>query len=105
MQTILFLCTGNYYRSRFSEILFNHLARQGSFDWQAESRGLALEQGRNNVGAISKYARQGLCDRNIQLPADLRSPLPFTLADLTHTQRVIAMDETEHRPLMQAAAD
>ena len=26
MPTVLFLCTGNYYRSRFAEILFNHLA-------------------------------------------------------------------------------
>ena len=25
-KTILFLCTGNYYRSRFAEILFNSVA-------------------------------------------------------------------------------
>ena len=26
---VLFLCTGNYYRSRFAEILFNHAAQSG----------------------------------------------------------------------------
>jgi protein-tyrosine phosphatase len=37
---ILFLCTGNFYRSRFAEELFNHLARQKRLDWVADSRGL-----------------------------------------------------------------
>ncbi|MGM4967020.1 hypothetical protein AB7714_26215 [Tardiphaga sp. 1201_B9_N1_1] len=27
-RTVLFLCTGNYYRSRYAEELFNHLARR-----------------------------------------------------------------------------
>ncbi|WP_299488137.1 low molecular weight phosphatase family protein [Acaryochloris sp. IP29b_bin.137] len=102
MQTILFLCTGNYYRSRFSEFLFNHLANQHSLNWKADSRGLALERGRHNVGAISKYARKGLLSYNIQLPDNLRLPLSLTLTDLTEADQVIAVDETEHRPLMQA---
>jgi protein-tyrosine phosphatase len=29
---MLFLCTGNYYRSRFAELLFNHLAKQRGLD-------------------------------------------------------------------------
>lgn len=98
---MLFLCTGNYYRSRFSEFLFNHLANQHALNWKADSRGLALERGRQNVGAISKYARQGLLSHNIQLPDNLRSPLALTLTDLTEANQVIAVDETEHRPLMQ----
>ncbi len=52
MNKILFLCTGNYYRSRFAENLFNWLATKQGLDWQADSRGLALERGINNVGAI-----------------------------------------------------
>ena len=40
-KTVLFLCTGNYYRSRFAEILFNHLAGQSKLAWRADSRGLA----------------------------------------------------------------
>ncbi|ABW31253.1 arsenate-mycothiol transferase ArsC [Acaryochloris marina] len=102
MQTILFICTGNYYRSRFSEHYFNHLAAQKELGWRAESRGLALEWGQNNDGPISKYARQGLLSRNIQLSDELRFPLPLTLADLNASHQVIAVDETEHRPLMHA---
>ena len=39
---VLFLCTGNYYRSRFAAILFNHLARERSSPWSASSRGLKI---------------------------------------------------------------
>ena len=45
-RTVLFLCTGNYYRSRFAEILFNATAARRGLPWCAESRGLALELGR-----------------------------------------------------------
>jgi protein-tyrosine-phosphatase len=43
--TILFLCTGNYYRSRFAEVLFNSVADKMGLPWRAASRGLALERG------------------------------------------------------------
>ena len=38
MQTVLFLCTGNYYRSRFAEELFNHRAARDGLSWVAQSR-------------------------------------------------------------------
>ena len=41
MRTVLFLCTGNYFRSRFSELWFNHqIVLQGHDDDL-----LPLEQG------------------------------------------------------------
>jgi protein-tyrosine phosphatase len=43
VKTILFLCSGNYYRSRFAEEQFNHHAELAGLDWVAQSRGLALE--------------------------------------------------------------
>ena len=42
-KTVLFLCTGNYYRSRFAEVLFNSVAGKMGLPWRASSRGLALE--------------------------------------------------------------
>ena len=38
-KTVLFLCTGNYYRSRFAEVLFNSLAGKMGLPWKASSRG------------------------------------------------------------------
>lgn len=100
MQTLLFLCTGNYYRSRFAEHLFNALAPKYGLNWMAISRGLALEWGVDNVGAISKYALTGLSERQVSMAQDLRYPLPLTEADLAAAAKIIAVDESEHRPLM-----
>src|SRR5207249_1727138 len=42
MPSILFVCTGNFYRSRFAEAVFNHYAKQRQSPWRAFSRGLAV---------------------------------------------------------------
>lgn len=97
---ILFLCTGNYYRSRFAQHLFNALANNKGLNWQAESRGLAIERGFNNVGAISTHAIKGLRERGLSVPADERLPLQVTDADFAIANKVIALDEEEHRPIM-----
>ena len=60
MRTVLFLCTGNYYRSRFAEIVFNSLAREAGLAWRAESRGLAVERGAGNVGPLSAHAAKSV---------------------------------------------
>jgi protein-tyrosine-phosphatase len=39
-KTVLFLCTGNYYRSRFAEALFNSVAGKMGLPCRASSRGL-----------------------------------------------------------------
>lgn len=101
MGKILFLCTGNYYRSRFAELLFNHLAEQGGLEWYAISRALALERGVYNIGPISSYAIQGLHQRDIPLPSVLRMPQQLQAADLESSARIIALHEPEHRPLVE----
>ncbi len=102
MQKLLFLCTGNYYRSRFAEHLFNHLAVKAGLDWQADSRGLALERGVNNVGPISPYALAQLELLGIKIAENERFPTSASDADFATADRVIALDESEHRPLMRA---
>jgi hypothetical protein len=59
-KSVLFLCTGNYYRSRFAEMLFNSLAAQVGLQWRASSRGLALERGVNNIGSMDASAAKAL---------------------------------------------
>ena len=53
MKVVLFLCTGNYYRSRFAEELFDYLAPANCAGWVAASRGIAVDLGNNNVGPIA----------------------------------------------------
>mgnify|MGYP001792072932 CR=1 FL=1 len=101
MKKILFLCTGNYYRSRFSEKVFNDLATQNNLSWEADSSGLALERGVNNVGAISKYAVEALKQRGINISTEERFPKSPVAEDFQKFDLIIAFDESEHRPLMQ----
>ena len=96
--TIPFLCTGNYYRSRFAEEMFNREARIAGLNWRASSRGLAPEPSHENVGAISLFALQALNDRSIS-PAE-RFPVVCTIDDLEAADRVIALKEAEHRLLL-----
>jgi protein-tyrosine phosphatase len=97
-QTILFLCTGNYYRSRFAEEVFNHLARQLNLPWTAGSRALAIEKGARNIGPISPHTRLALQQRNIPLPHPLRGPIGCGEQDMASADRIIALKESEHCP-------
>jgi protein-tyrosine phosphatase len=100
-KTVLFLCTGNYYRSRFAEELFNHRVVDAGVTFAAQSRGLAVERGTFNVGPLSPFARQGLGERGVTLLGGDRLPQQCSLVDLEAAHHVVALDETEHRPLMR----
>jgi protein-tyrosine-phosphatase len=101
-QTILFLCTGNYYRSRFAEILFNAAAVRMGLPWQASSRGLALERGVNNVGPMAVEAIAALEALGVRAAeAVARWPSQVTPDDLQGADRVVALKQAEHLPLLQ----
>ncbi len=100
MNKILFLCTGNYYRSRFAEHLFNHLAAKQKLPWQADSRSLALERGINNIGAISQYAVAQLQLRGVTVSDNERYPQQAVNQDFLMADLIIALDESEHKPLI-----
>lgn len=95
---ILFLCTGNYYRSRFAEMLFNVLASQRNLAWRADSRGLA--PGASNVGPIYPRVPDQLKALGYLAESEPRLPARLEIADLEAADLVIALNESEHRPLM-----
>lgn len=101
MKQVLFLCTGNYYRSRFAEIYFNHLAAKNNLSWQADSRGLAVEAGKKNIGNISPFALLRLENLKVAVPPPHRASLQVTAADLERADLTIAMYDDEHRPFVQ----
>jgi protein-tyrosine phosphatase len=102
MRRILFICTGNYYRSRFAELLFATLARERGLAWEAFSRGTSvLTLGHHNVGPISHHARQALEARGIPVEDQPRVPLQLEHDDLLQADLIVAACDVEHRPLLE----
>lgn len=99
-RTVLFLCTGNYYRSRHAEAVFNHHAAAAALDWRATSRGLAPEFGVNNHGFMSRSTVARLAVLGISHDEYLRLPARVSESDFAAAEMVIALKEAEHRPLM-----
>ena len=99
--SLLFLCTGNYYRSRFAEILFNWLAAGAGLDFRASSRGLATEVITPERGPISPLVATRLQEKGFDLAAPIRFPQQLAQPDLMAARRIIALDEPEHRPLLE----
>lgn len=99
-RTVLFLCTGNYYRSRFAEVLFNAVAVKEGLDWRADSRGLAVGRFATNVGPMSALALQLLAELGMHPNPPHRMPLQLVYEDLHGADLIVAVKEAEHRSLL-----
>ena len=93
---VLFVCTGNYYRSRFAELLFTASAAHARLPWTATSRGFILAP--QNVGPISALTIDALAALGYPVAEPVRFPLLLQQADLEAADLVIALHEGEHRP-------
>jgi protein-tyrosine phosphatase len=101
MRTVLFLCTGNYYRSRLAEELFNHHSLRAGLSWVAISRALAIECGRNYVGTLSPFALKALEKRALVAKDGKRFPQQCAVVDLESADLIVALNDSEHRPLIR----
>jgi predicted translation initiation factor SUI1 len=101
-KTVLFLCTGNYYRSRFAEVLFVSVARKMGLPWDASSRALALERGVNNIGQMATAAIKTLESMGIRGGDRCsRFPAQVTIEELEQADTIIALKHAEHLPLLE----
>jgi protein-tyrosine phosphatase len=98
--TILFLCSGNYYRSRFAELLFNHLVVKAGLSYQADSAGLWPDCRKHNIGPISAHTVAALSERGVLLPDSHRVPRDVREADIRAAALTVALKEAEHRPIV-----
>ena len=94
---VLFICTGNFYRSRFAEAVFNYHAAREMLPWSAFSRGLATHL---VEGDLSPYAAEALRELGIGLEHTGRTRIQLCEADLAGAHLRIALKESEHRPLI-----
>ena len=98
-KNVVFVCTGNYYRSRFSEYLFNALAKKHGLYWQATSRGLKTWMVGKNEGAMSEFAAYRLTALEVPFDAG-RFPIQLSEVDLEEADLVIALKQVEHQAMM-----
>lgn len=99
LRRVLFLCSGNFYRSRYAEALFNHQARAADWPWRAFSRGLSTHL---IGGDLSIHTRRALLRRGIALAQTGPTRRHLTRADLVSAAHVVALKESEHRPIIRA---
>lgn len=92
-RNVLFLCSGNYFRSRFAELWFNNESERRQRPWYATSAGLLMEN--ENQGNISEYTRTFAHARGWSVPD--RPPIPASDELFEQADRVIALKESEHR--------
>lgn len=101
MNHVLFICTGNFYRSRFAEAVFNHGAEAQHLPWRAFSRGLDI--GAAPDAPISEHTIQGLAERGICVHHTAIDRTQVSVNDFTRADLIIALKESEHRPMILRA--
>lgn len=98
MPKILFICTANYYRSRFAEAVFNHLADRRGLDWTAFSRGLIPEEA---PPGLSPHAANGLKLVGVDPKFYPKEKTLLTEKDFEEADRVVALKQEEHEPVIR----
>ncbi len=98
MNQVLFLCTGNFYRSRVAEVLFNHFSQCSLPNWEAISRGFGVD--RSPTRRISSSAASFLESEGFHEGLH-RFPIGVEPGDFLWSDRIVALNEIEHRPTLE----
>ena len=100
MYKILFVCTANIYRSRFSEEVFNYFAIKNNLSTRAFSAGLMV--GSYKTRKIYKPALDELDRLNIDPIRAEEFSIHVDDIDLKNYNMIICMDEKEHKPMVES---
>jgi protein-tyrosine phosphatase len=99
IKQVIFICTGNFYRSRLSEELFNYYVQQTDLPWEATSRGLVEAGG---LRGISPFAFEYLDNKGLSPHVDpTRNPQQLKVADLEEANLLVALNRDEHEPMLR----
>lgn len=97
---VLFICTGNFYRSRHAEAVFNWRARGLGLAARAFSRGLLTSMVAEEPTRLSPSTAARLATLGIPVSLTAPAPLQLTEDDLRRAHRAVALRREEHRSLM-----
>lgn len=103
-ENVLFVCTGNYYRSRFAEAYFNYLTELLNLPYKADSSGLQIDLAdelAEEFGEISKDSREKLEELGVPSRLYERERRSFHVGDMNDKVLVIGMDREEHVPMLK----
>ena len=103
IRSVLFLCTGNAYRSRYAEAWFNYLCimdPRNKHTLKAFSRGLNVTCGTLDACRLGYYpeTRERLLEKQIPACCTGSSTRQVEYRDFLLADLVICMYEIEHRP-------
>ena len=98
-KTVVFICTANFYRSRFSEYLFNALAKEQGLQWRATSRGLKTWTVAAHEGSIAEFTAYRLTAMGVPFDGQ-RFPIQLSDVDLENADLVVAVKKAEHHAMM-----
>ncbi|MDR2512472.1 MAG: low molecular weight phosphatase family protein [Puniceicoccales bacterium] len=98
---VLFLCTGNYYRSRFAEAIFNYYAEREGIAARAFSRGVAAYLVKDFPDRISPDTVAALRARGIPLTCTATYPQQVSNTDLATAQHIVALKRDEHYAMLR----
>lgn len=99
MQEVLFVCTGNFYRSRFAEALFNHEAARRGLFWRAASKGFRPHLA---PALIARETLEAMRERCVPREMTRRAPARLEEEDLVLASQVVMLKRTEHLPMLAA---
>ncbi len=100
MHKVLFVCTANIYRSRFSEEVYNFFARKLELSSRAFSAGLMV--GHYKTRTIYAPAMEYLNRLNIIPRRKDELSIHINDLDLDEYDKIICMDKNEHESMVNA---
>lgn len=96
---ILFVCTGNFYRSRFAEAYLKFVAEKNALPLETFSRGIDVEP---REGSVAPQVLAELEKRAIPAFYASGSPTQISRVDFELADVVIAMERREHQSRLEA---
>ena len=100
MIRILFVCTGNIFRSRFAEEVFNHLCKTKNVNATAFSAGLKV--GKYRQRKMYKPALIELKRLEIIPSRSDEDSIHINDIDISIYDQIICMDRQEHKPMVDS---